>query len=119
MIKKTLAVGCNYHTTWQSHKSMRFILVRIKGNLAYMKTRNTLKKFWTPIESLIFITTSYNIRKAKYILQTKLHGMKHYTADVAPDGCPECGSETDYFKLGNLNVHDCPNCKLEYKVELI
>jgi hypothetical protein len=60
-----LVIGCNYHTTWQSNKAMRFVLAEIKGNKARLKTRRTNKDFWTPISDLIFIDTPYNHSKAK------------------------------------------------------
>jgi hypothetical protein len=59
-----IIVGCNYHTTWQKHKSMRFVLVEIKGEKARLQTRNTNKDFWTNIKDLIFIETKYNKQKA-------------------------------------------------------
>jgi len=60
-----LVIGCNYHTTWQSNKAMRFVLVEVKGLKARLKTRNTSKDFWTNIEDLIFIESDYNKRKAE------------------------------------------------------
>lgn len=59
-----IIVGCNYHTTWQKHKSMRFVLVEIKGEKARLQTRNTNKDFWTNIKDLIFIETKHNKQKA-------------------------------------------------------
>ena len=59
-----LVIGCNYHTTWQKHSAMRFVLVEIKGSKARLQTRNTGKDFWTDIKDLIFIETNYNKRKA-------------------------------------------------------
>lgn len=59
-----LVIGCNYHTTWQSNKSMRFVLVEIKGDRARLQTRNTKKDFWTNISDLIFIETKHNKQKA-------------------------------------------------------
>ena len=63
-----IVVGCNYHTTWQSHKAMRFILEEIKGDKARLKTTKTYKDFWTSIEDLIFIKTDYNTNKAKKLV---------------------------------------------------
>ncbi len=60
-----LVIGCNYHTTWQSIKSMRFVLAEIKGDKARLKTRASKKDFWTNIDDLIFIETGYNKQKAK------------------------------------------------------
>lgn len=65
--KTTLVIGCNYHTTWQSHKSMRFVLKEIKGDKARLITRTTGRSFWTNISDLIFIETKYNKLKAKNI----------------------------------------------------
>ena len=60
--------GCNYHTKWQSNKSMRFILTGLKDGKAKLETRVTKKSFWTNAEDLIFITTEHNKRKAAEIL---------------------------------------------------
>ena len=59
-----IVVGCNYHTKLQSKKSMRFVLVEVKGNRARLKTRNTKKDFWTNIDDLIFIESDWNKKKA-------------------------------------------------------
>lgn len=59
-----LVIGCNYHTTWQRNKSMRFVLAEIKDNKARLQTRNTGKDFWTNITDLIFIESDYNKKKA-------------------------------------------------------
>lgn len=64
-----LVVGCNYHTTWQANKKMRFVLVEVKGERARLKTRTTGKDFWTDTKDLIFITTECNVRKAATILR--------------------------------------------------
>ena len=56
----TLVVGCNYHTTWQSDKRMRFVLSELKGNRARLTTRTGGKSFWTDTKDLIFITTNHN-----------------------------------------------------------
>lgn len=66
-----LVIGCNYHTTWQSHKAMRFILADIKDNKALLETRTTNNKFYTKIEDLIFIDSKHNKQKACEILQVK------------------------------------------------
>lgn len=60
-----IQIGCNYHTTWQSDKSMRFVLVEIKGDKARLQTRKTKRDFWTNVSDLIFITSHVNKRKAK------------------------------------------------------
>jgi hypothetical protein len=62
-----IVIGCNYHTTWQSNKGMRFVLSAIKGEKALLKTRNTRRIFWTNVSDLIFIETSHNIQKANRI----------------------------------------------------
>lgn len=59
-----LVIGCNYHTKWQSKKSMRFVLKEVKGNRARLITRNTKKDFWTNVDDLIFINTIHNRQKA-------------------------------------------------------
>jgi len=64
MSEPKLIIGCNYHTTWQSHKAMRFVLSEIKGDKALLTTRNTKRSFWTDVKDLIFIETSYNQNKA-------------------------------------------------------
>ena len=60
-----IIIGCNYHTTWQSNKSMRFVLKEIKEDKARLITRNSKKDFWTKISDLIFINTDCNKQKAK------------------------------------------------------
>ena len=60
--------GCNYHTTWQKDKGMRFVLTSIQGSQVLLRTRRTKKEFWTSKSSLIFITTTHNIKKAKEII---------------------------------------------------
>lgn len=59
-----LVLGCNYHTVWQSHKQMRFVLESITNGTATLSTRTTKKEFITHIDSLIFITSNHNKRKA-------------------------------------------------------
>lgn len=60
-----LIIGCNYHTTWQSHPAMRFVLVEVKGDKARLRTRASKKDFWTDVKDLIFINTDYNKNKGK------------------------------------------------------
>ena len=64
MNKIKLIIGCNYHTKWQSEKSMRFVLVESKGDKARLQTRVSKKDFWTNVSDLIFINTKYNKDKA-------------------------------------------------------
>ena len=64
MSNTKIQIGCNYHTTWQKNKSIRFVLAEIKGNKARLITRKTNKDFWTDISTLVFIETSYNKNKA-------------------------------------------------------
>jgi hypothetical protein len=59
-----LVIGCNYHTKWQKHKAMRFVLWEINGEKALLKTRTTGKSFWTNVDDLVFIETEYNKKKA-------------------------------------------------------
>jgi hypothetical protein len=65
MNKEDLVIGCNYHTTWQSDKRMRFVLIGTQGDMALLKTRTTGKRFWTRSSDLIFIQTRYNKNKAQ------------------------------------------------------
>ncbi len=67
---RLLVIGCNYHTTWQSHKGMRFVLIEIKGTKARLQTRNSRKDFWTNVNDLIFIESGYNKQKAKEITES-------------------------------------------------
>ena len=69
--EKTIVVGCNYHTTWQKHKGMRFVLEEVRDDKARLTTRNTGKDFWTKVDDLIFIMTDYNISKALKLSQRK------------------------------------------------
>ena len=68
-----LVIGCNYHTKWQSHSDMRFILAGLSedGKRARLQTRKTSNDFWTNTEDLIFINTKYNKRKAREIVNEK------------------------------------------------
>lgn len=60
-----IVIGCNYHTTWQSKKGMRFVLVALIGDdKAVLQTRVTNKRFTTNISDLIFIESDYNKKKA-------------------------------------------------------
>ena len=65
-----LVIGANYHTTWQTHKGMRFVLHEINGNKVMLKTRTTNKCFECNSNDLLLITSSYNLSKIKR-LQTK------------------------------------------------
>jgi hypothetical protein len=67
MSETPLIIGCNYHTKWQSHKAMRFVLKEIKGDKARLVTRTTNKSFWTNVSDLIFIGTKHNKSKADNI----------------------------------------------------
>ena len=60
-----IVIGCNYHTTWQSHKSMRFVLTEVKGDKARLQTRTSRRDFWTDLKDLIFIDSNYNKKKAR------------------------------------------------------
>jgi len=60
-----LVIGCNYHTTWQSKKGMRFVLVALLENdKAVLQTRVTNKRFTTNVADLMFIESEYNKKKA-------------------------------------------------------
>jgi len=56
--------GCNYHTKWQSHPGMRFILHSTKGEECVLKTRVSKKTINCKVSDLIFIRTKNNFRKA-------------------------------------------------------
>lgn len=66
-----IVVGCNYHTTWQKHKAMRFVLGGVTGDLAFLYTRTTKKTFTTHVRELIFIQSKHNRRKALEILKNE------------------------------------------------
>ncbi len=59
-----IVCGCNYHTTWQSKRQMRFVLVGVIGNTAYLCTRITHRSFTTSLDDLVNIDTEYNRKKA-------------------------------------------------------
>ena len=63
--ENSIVIGCNYHTKWQSNKSMRFVLRSVKDGKCMLGTRTTKKYFQCNIEDLIFIMSDYNIHKAK------------------------------------------------------
>lgn len=69
-----LIIGCNYHTTWQSHPAMRFVLIEVKGDKARLKTRASKKDFWTDVKDLIFIDTNYNRNKGKRLSDDRTKG---------------------------------------------
>ena len=60
-----IVIGCNYHTTWQSNKSMRFVLVEVYNDKARLITRASRKDFWTNVSDLIYIRTKHNNEKAR------------------------------------------------------
>lgn len=66
-----LVIGCNYHTTWQAHKAMRFVLSEINGDKVRLSTRTTGKSFWTDKSSLIEIDSKHNRNKKKRLLASK------------------------------------------------
>jgi hypothetical protein len=68
--EQSIVIGCNYHTKWQKHKGMRFVLAEVKGDKARMYTRNTVKNFWTNVSDLIFIMSPHNIAKAKHKIKS-------------------------------------------------
>lgn len=68
MKDQLIVVGCNYHTTWQSDKAMRFILSEVRGNRVRLTTRISKTSFWTNKSDLIFIDTEHNREKAEKIL---------------------------------------------------
>lgn len=66
-----ICIGCNYHTTWQSNKGMRFVLDKVEGTSCWLRTRTTGKRFTTFTKELKFIQTRHNY--AKYLEKTKQH----------------------------------------------
>lgn len=66
--KEPIMIGCNYHTTWQSNKGMRFVLSGIEGNKAILTTRTTKRKFKTDVKDLIFIKSEHNVKKFNKLL---------------------------------------------------
>lgn len=66
-----IVVGCNYHTTWQSHRNMRFILESVDGENAILTTRTSRNHIPCKVSDLIFIQSKHNTNKAT-ILKTKL-----------------------------------------------
>jgi len=73
-MENELIIGCNYHTTWQSHPAMRFVLIEVKGDKARLKTRASKKDFWTDVKDLIFINTDYNKNKGKRLRDDRTEG---------------------------------------------
>ena len=65
MTPNVLVIGCNYHTKWQNHPAMRFVLESVKDGSAILSTRTTRKRFSTSLSDLIFIESKHNIEKAK------------------------------------------------------
>jgi hypothetical protein len=61
----SIVIGCNYHTKWQKHSAMRFVLKEIKGDKARLITRTSGRDFWANLSDLIFIMSKHNIDKAK------------------------------------------------------
>ncbi len=71
-IENLIVIGCNYHTKWQKHPAMRFVLKEIKGDKARLITRTSCRDFWTNVSDLIFITSKHNIDKAKRLKQKEV-----------------------------------------------
>lgn len=67
-----LIEGCNYHTTWQSHCAMRFVLDTVSGDNVLLRTRTTAKIFNAKADDLIYIITKHNNDKAKRIISHEL-----------------------------------------------
>ena len=72
-----IIIGCNYHTTWQKNKAMRFVLRKIEGDKAQLGTRTTNKLFWTNVADLIFIQTTYNCQKAIKLSKEEFYEKRH------------------------------------------
>lgn len=72
-----IVIGTNYHTTWQSSTSMRWILLYCKKKnglwYAMLGTRGSNKVVWTNMDDLISIKSVHNKNKKKeYISRFKL-----------------------------------------------
>lgn len=65
-----IVLGCNYHTTWQKFKSMRFVLHSVNWDrgTAILITRRTKKTFSTKMDDLVFIDTKNNRYKADRLM---------------------------------------------------
>ena len=72
--KNSIVVGCNYHTTWQAHPGMRFVLKSVQGDTAILITRRSKKTITTHVDSLIFIMTDYNKSKAIDLIRERTKG---------------------------------------------
>lgn len=65
-----IVLGCNYHTTWQKFKSMRFVLHSVNWDrgTAILITRRTKKTFSAKMDDLVFIDTENNRHKADRLM---------------------------------------------------
>ena len=95
-----LVIGCNYHTTWQKHKAMRFVLLEISESKQTVRlgTRTTNKTFWTYTKELIFIESEHNKQKA-----IKL-GVKT---------CPICHK----FNVSSEHINTCIKSAIKFEHE--
>lgn len=81
---RRIVIGCNYHTNWQSSRSMRFVLTDVKDGKAKLQTRHSKKTFWTELDDLIFIKTETNMIKAERLTKKG----KYWKEDTPPNGQP-------------------------------
>lgn len=65
--EQSLIVGCNYHTTWQSNKRMRFTLKSVMGDKCILNSNNS-GNFESQTNSLRFIMSEHNKQKAVNIV---------------------------------------------------
>lgn len=63
--REPIVIGCNYHTTWQRRRGMRFVLSDVSGQHAHLSTRGTMRHFKCNLDDLIFIKSPYNIEKGE------------------------------------------------------
>lgn len=98
-----LVIGCNYHTTWQSSPSMRFLLLDIyadKGK-ALLGTRNTNKTFPTGLDELVFINTKVNLEKASDL--GVFIGKYRFRRDIiSGETCPYCLNKSEHIDTSVL-----------------
>lgn len=86
-------VGCNYHTSWQRNRNMRFVLVdiNIEKGKARLITKRTKADFWTNLNDLVWIDSTHNRDKAERLIndETGIYLMRLTTRKIAENwlGC--------------------------------
>lgn len=96
MDKANLVPGLNYHTTWQSSKSMRFVLVSVSddGEDCVLATRTTNRRFPNKTSNLIYIDNDYNRDKKEKILSGKMVFNIHSLGFTYPNKNNKSGKNT-------------------------